>query len=274
MPLPDGPTSWLEIEIAGDTLGRVVDYSGKDPVGFAEVAVRRAHGAGGGDLARRAARRPGRQHQDHPLAFVLTRQRVGASKRWRDDPEAALVRAFEAPVERAYTLTGDARRSARAGDAVLAGLAPAQPVAAVASSRLAGVPAVGGAAAVDGDPSTAWQTAFGSATGATLTVAVPEALTIDHLDLQVLADGHHSVPTSLTVSNGAEERAVTLPAIEDDPAVPGPVPVSVSFPPTGSTYVVTITGTRDVTRFDRHDQRPVILPVGIAGSGCRACPPP
>src|SRR5262249_41755291 len=152
-------------------------------------------------------------------------------------------------------------------DQVLERLAPSPAPVAVANSRLAGVPSAGGRAAVDGDPATVWQTAFGPAKGATITVTEPASLSLDHLDLQVLADGKHSVPTSLVVSNGTERRAVTLPAIADR-AGSAAVSVPISFPTlSGDHFTVTITGTRDLATIDRESEQPVVLPVGIAELG-------
>src|SRR5262249_9525015 len=146
-------------------------------------------------------------------------------------------------------------------------VAPSPGAVAVTNSRLAGVPTAGGRAAVDGDSATAWQTAFGPGRGATITVTEPAPLTLAHLDLQVLADGHHSVPTALVVGNGTERRAVTLPAIPDH-AGSVPVTVPISFAPlTGDHFTVTITGTRDVTTIDRESEETVVLPIGIAELG-------
>ena len=268
VPLPPGPSSFLEIEVTGDTAGRLVDYHGQDPVGFAEVDL-------AGLRADEVVRAPtallddlGEASQAHPLALVFTRDRVDARKRWRDDPEPAIVRSFSLPAERAFALSGAARRSARASDEVLAGLLPAGPPTAVVTSRLAGVPAAGGPAAIDGDLTTAWQTAFGPATGAAITVTLPGPATVDHLDLQVLADGRHSVPTALVVSNGTEARTIAVPAVDDDPQRIAPTLLPVGFPALGgTTFTVTIAGTRDVTTLDRHDQTTVTLPVAVAELG-------
>ncbi len=266
--LPPGRSSWLEIEVVGDSAGRLASYATQDAVGFAEVSL-------DGLVAEEVVRMPtallsdlGAASLEHPLAIVATRERMDAKKRWRDDPEAALVRSFTLPTERSFRLTGTARVSPRAPDAVLAALAPTGPPLAVASSRLAGVPAAGGPAAVDSDPSTAWQTAFGPAAGSTLSVTLPAPVTLDHLDLQVLADGRHSVPTSLTVSNGQESRTLTLAPVADDPGRRGPAIVPVAFPAlTGTSFVVTVASTRDVTTVDRHREQAVVMPVGLAELG-------
>ena len=63
--------------------------------------------------------------------------------------------------------------------------------------------------------------------------------------MQVIADGRHSVPTSMTITSGTQTRNITLPPIADG-TVPGAVTtVPVTFPAlTGSHFVVTFTGVR------------------------------
>ncbi len=43
-------------------------------------------------------------------------------------------------------------------------------------------------------------------------------MTLDHLDLSVIADGRHSVPTSLRVTVDGKSREVAVPAIADQSA--------------------------------------------------------
>ena len=81
-----------------------------------------------------------------------------------------------------------------------------------ASSRLTGSIANAGVSAIDGDPSTAWITAFGAATGATLTVAATTAPT-DHITVHQPA-GSFSRITELVLQSGSEQRTVTL---DNDP---------------------------------------------------------
>ena len=64
-------------------------------------------------------------------------------------------------------------------------------------------------------PTTAWSTAFGAPVGQWVDVTTPQPVTFDHLDLQVVADGKHSVPTQLRIDAGGESRTVDLPAVTD-----------------------------------------------------------
>jgi arabinofuranan 3-O-arabinosyltransferase len=135
----------------------------------------------------------------------------------------------------------------------------------VATSVLQGCSACGGHSAVDGDPGTAWQSAFGDATGASVAVDLGGALTVDHLDLQILNDGKHSVPTRLTVAAGGVERHVDLPAV---PGGPAPTKVPVRFEAvTGNQLTVTIAAERAHVTTDRRSGEPVALPVSIAELG-------
>ena len=142
----------------------------------------------------------------------------------------------------------------------------------MATSVLAGTLTASGRAAVDGDPATAWQTAFGGAVGAAVTVHAGAPLTVDHLDLQIVNDGHHSVPTAITVAAGGEQREVTLPPVPEEET---PVAVPVSFAPlTGNDLTVTIAAVESRTTIDRRYGEPVQLPAAIAELGLPGYTPP
>ena len=93
-------------------------------------------------------------------------------------------------------------------------------------------------------------------------------MTFDHLDLAVVADGRHSVPTQLRIDAGGESRTVDVPPVTDgaDPNATASVPVS--FPQlTGNDVRVTITAIRPVTTIEYHENQPIVMPVGIAELG-------
>ena len=52
---------------------------------------------------------------------------------------------------------------------------------------------------MDGDPTTAWTAAFGSGAGSWIGVHTPQPLAFDTLELDVAADGRHSLPATVTV---------------------------------------------------------------------------
>ncbi len=265
-----GITSRVELEVAATNVGRLASYAGIGPVGFAEVGV--------GDLrleevvvvptavlSAAGAAAAGRE-----LDVVLTRLRHDPRDRWRSDEELALVRRVTLPAARTFRVEGTARLSAAATDAVIAGLV-ARPVGvtARASSRLAGVPADGGPAAVDGDLTSAWTTAFGSALGAQLDVDLGRPTVLDALDLSVVNDGEHSVPTELVLRDaGGDQRIVAVPTPPKTAPGARPTPVRVSFPPLATArFSMTVATESAVTTVDRRYGDVVTLPVAIAELG-------
>ncbi len=93
-------------------------------------------------------------------------------------------------------------------------------------------------------------------------VLLPHSETIDHLDLQVVADGRHSIPQSLQIrSDDGEVRIVALPATPVHSPT-GTASVPVSFQPlTGQGFTVVINRVTPVQRSAR------LMPVGIAELG-------
>ncbi|HEY1278189.1 MAG TPA: alpha-(1-_3)-arabinofuranosyltransferase family protein [Acidimicrobiales bacterium] len=261
------PATSVDLEVAATNTGRLANYFGIDAVGLAEV---RADGVA---PTREVVRPPqdllaalGADSPGHPLSYVLSRLRVDERNRWRDDPEQTIVRSIQVPTARPFTVSGSAHLTARlAPDLVAADLFGTAPVA-TATSVLTGVITAGARSAVDGDPATSWQTAFDDANGAAITVHSPSPLTVDHLDLQVLNDGRHSVPRTLTAAmDGQAPVRVDLP---DVPEQPGPVAVPVPLPPlTGQELTVTIDSVDARYTTDRRYGDHVMLPVAIAELG-------
>ncbi len=210
-----------------------------------------------------------------PLDLLMTRLRSSGFPP-RGDYESTLDRLFWLPTPRTFTLTGQARVSVQASDQLVAdtvggGASGPGPVVAVASSsRLGGNVAAGAQAAVDGQTATAWQSAFSptNQNGQWVQYTTAAPITFDSLDLAVIADGRHSVPTALTVSaNGRSER-IALPAIHDGPAgAVVRVPVTLTTPLTGSVIRVTVDSSRTERTTDYTTQARVALPVGIAELG-------
>jgi hypothetical protein len=104
--------------------------------------------------------------------------------------------------------------------------------------------------------------------GATLTYDLTKPTALNHLDLQVVADGRHSVPTAMTVTSGNQTRQIPLPPISHS-TVPGAVTtVPVLFPTlNGSHFIVTFTGVRDEYAANYYSAGPLALPLGIAEIG-------
>jgi hypothetical protein len=152
--------------------------------------------------------------------------------------------------------------SARASEETLADLLDDR-YEVIADRRLRGSPGSRGAAAFDGDPTTAWQTPFDSATGATLTVAHPAPIDGGSLTMSWLDDERHSVPTEIVIT-GDDGIARTIP-------VPATTPVdgiaTVDLPLEGhraTTSTITISGVTERTAPEYFSGLPMILPLGIS----------
>lgn len=272
----------FELEIRDTNLGQLPLYGGVSPVGFAEIRLRdSAKGARRvrvsevvkmpGDLLRVA----GAASADRSLLLLMSRDRVLPGPA-RTDPEPALAREFALPTRRTFALGGDVRLSRNRTDSEIdrllgyAGLVVAE-----SSARLVGAPAVRASAALDGDPTTAWVTPFRGAIGSWVSVSRPEPTTIDRLDLRLVADGRHSVPTRLEIrSDDGSARHVTVPARANRPEPSATVFAPVTFGPlTGSVFRVTIEAVRPVLTREYDCGCDVETPAAIAELGMPALAP-
>ena len=204
------------------------------------------------------------------LALVLRRDRTRPTDRWRSDPEPVLRRGFDLPVGRTFSVTATLRLDARAPDAAIAAIRGEVPVA-TASERLPGVVGAGGAAAVDGDPTTAWTTPFGDSTGAALTVRVEPGVALETLTLVQRADGQHSLITGLRVESGDQSVEVPVSLPDATGAVEIELPGSIV---SESTATITITAIEPRTTIDRRYGETTVLPASIVDvSGLPLAPP-
>jgi hypothetical protein len=209
------------------------------------------------------------------LTVVMTRQRTSPFPP-RSDPEAVISRQFSLPTARTFTVSGSASLSALLPDDEIDRLVGRVPTAAngvndaYSSGRLPGDLRATASATLDNDPTTAWQPGLGPGAdlGSSLTYDLTSATTLTHLTVGVIADGRHSVPTTMTVSSGGVTRQVLLPSIGDG-TVPGAVTtVPIQFPALdGRHFVVTVTGIRPELAANYYSAGPLVLPVGIAEIG-------
>nr|WP_249419858.1 alpha-(1->3)-arabinofuranosyltransferase family protein [Rhabdothermincola salaria] len=268
--------SRLEIEILADTSGRRPRYDSESGVGLAEVRL--------GDLQVREVIRPpvdlldaaGESSADHRLTYLFTRLRTNPAEPVRTDAETSMARIVDVPTPRAFGIGGEARLEASASEELLDALlgipsAAQGGVTATASDSLPGDLTARAHAAVDGDPTTAWSTPFAGIDGQWLDIALPAPTTIDRLDLEVVADGRHSVPRQLTIAadgDPARSRTVTLPEITDGDEPDATASAPVTFEPlTGSTFRVTIDDHRPVETIDWYTKNPIAMPAAIAELG-------
>ncbi len=264
----------VDIEILDTNVGSLASYAGQSGVGFAEVFS----GVPGAPVATETVVMPTdlsaamrrTDLSEKKLEWVMSRQRVDATRPDRHDPEPSMIRRVDAPAAVQPVINGTARLAASGAPATTDALLGNAGV--TTNGSLEGVLSARGASAIDGDATTAWQSEIGRSVDASITVSAPTALSIDHLDLQLVADGRHSVPTSLTIAGGGVERTVAVPDAVDGPV--GAVrPVTVSFDAlTTDRLTVTVAEARTLTTFDSRSGDERILPIGIAELGIPGFP--
>ncbi len=256
------------------------------PVGLAEVGIPGVQAQQVISMPADLLSSVGSASQTHRLVLVMTRERV-APVAPAADPEPVLARSFTLPTTRTFGLTGKARISSMASDDTVDALigrpgAAQGGVVAYSSQRLPGDLNATASAALDGNPATQWSPGLGTGNqqGAWIQVNRPQSSTVDHLDLVLAADAHHSVPTALRIQAcdhvGADERCpaasqsttVTLPAVATAKHLGATVSVPVHFSAvTGRDLTITVTGVRQVMIKDYSSQAPIALPFGIAELG-------
>ena len=276
---PKRTFSRMEIRVDDTNVGD--DLTGPvNDVGFAEIRVR-DDAPGATDVrVDETVRMPtdlvhvaGKQAADRTLLYSMSRSRTIVVPPRTAQDEPALVREFDVPDTRTFGSGGTVRLATAAPgevtDSVL-GIPDASQggLTATSSSQLAGTVTQRASQALDGDPTTFWSSEFGPQEGQWLDVRTAAPVTFDHLDLQVVADGFHSVPTQVRIDAGGESRTVDLPAVTDGKARDSVTSVPVSFAPlTGSDVRVTITKVRPVQTIEYHELTPITMPVAIAELG-------
>lgn len=207
--LGERTVSRIEVEIVA------VDHPGFDPalanaVGFAEIRVPGVDLHETVRVPRRWVDRVGPGSHELGLDIVLSRMRYDPLATGRTDLERRMDRRFELPTARSFGVSVTARLNPEADDEVLDALAvPSGTLRATASSRLTGDIGSRAAAAVDGDPTTAWIPAPGHQVGEWIELDLGEPTDVAGLSLVVRADDRHSVPTSLhIVADGTDLGAV------------------------------------------------------------------
>ncbi len=264
----------LRVTIDGTTNDHE-NFHSASAVGFAEVEIP-------GQTVRQVIDMPtqmldtlGAASQSDRLSVVMTRERESQYPP-RSDPETTISREFTLPTARTFTLSGSASISALIPDDEIDALVGRSTsgaggdITAYSSGRLPGDLNATASTTLDGNPTTAWQPGLGIAAqnGATLTYDLKGSHTFHQLNLQVIADGQHSVPTSMTIASGTQTRTVALPPIADS-TVPGTTTsVPVTFAPlSGTHFVVTFNTVRAESASNYYSAGPLALPLGIAEIG-------
>jgi hypothetical protein len=264
----------LAIEITG------LDIPDADPVprivGLTEVGLGDAHVKEVVRLPVDVVGSASSRSDGHRLDVVLSRLRYDPGQ--LQDEELALVRRFVLPTARSFELSGTARIDPNAADdvldTVLGTTAPGTTF--TSSDHLFGDADARASRAFDGDASTAWSPNFGGQTGRFVDVALATPTTVDHLDLTVVADGRHSVPTQFTLDvDGSPARTFTIAPPVDGRRAGTTRTVTVPFTPvTGQRFRLNVDAVRPkLTRVAIN--RPLVeAPVGIAEVGLTGVPVP
>ena len=276
---PSRAFSTLELIIRDDDSGRVAEpgrpvrYNGLSGVGFSEVDVDGRRGEEILRLPTDLLDAAGQSSLGHPLTLVLERHRVDPAESVRDDEELSIARTWTQPTARTFTFGGTARLSSRVDDATLDVLLGVIGPTATSTRRLPGDVRARASSAIDGDRTTAWTSPFDTVGDDALTYQLGRPITFTHLDLVVVADGRHSVPTHLTLeADGRRAASVTIPAVTDRPGARGAdgtvrVPIDLADEMTASTISIVVDEVRAVTTTDWFTNEPSVMPVGIAELG-------
>jgi hypothetical protein len=252
-------------------------FGQEDPVGFAEIRLRdqgayqNVHVAEFVQMPTDLVDALGPASSGHPLVYVMTRDAIRPVPP-RTQPELSMNREFTVPTARSFVLTGSATVSPDAPEDIVDGLLDANGTATAASvsssAFLDGCLNCRAAAAFDGDPSTAWQTRFDAVTGTWAQVETPNPVRFDHVDLAVVADGRHSVPTQLRLEVDGQKRVLDLPPIADKATPNAVTTVPLRFPAVhGRDIRFTITGIREERSRIFGTARTRVEPVAIAEFG-------
>ncbi len=268
----------LDIVVKQTSDPRTNLFGKDDAVGFAEIRLRDEQAAQditmhevvqmpsdlvdalGGDAAA------------HPIVLVMRRQAVRPVPP-RSQPELGIDRGFTLAGARTFVLTGNAEITPDAPAAALQAVyrvpdADHGGVSTSWSEFLFGCMKCRANNAIDGDPETAWQTPFIGVRGAWAEFKSAAPLSFDHMDLRVLADGRHSVPTVLQLDVDGQGRTLSLPPIVDQPSENASTPVHLTFPPlTGHTVRVTIVDVREERSRRFATSATDLMPAGIAELG-------
>jgi arabinofuranan 3-O-arabinosyltransferase len=248
------------------SLGHIVEsaahqghgHPDRTPVGFAEVdtglGASPEHIVVPSDLTA-VMRQAG---VERPVTYVLTRERVRATNRWRADPEWRIVRQLDVPFDQRADVEATVRLDLRASDAVLAELLGI--AAPTASARLTGVPSAGGWAAADGDVETAWITPFSQVVGATLDVELVDPAAPLTLNQRT---GNYSLVTAVRLAQAGRAVDVLVPAPDGDGVSQLAVPDGFAAGP----LAIEITAITERTTRDRRFGDTVVMPAAISEVG-------
>jgi arabinofuranan 3-O-arabinosyltransferase len=256
----------LTIALLATNFTKLPGYRGLVAVGFAEVAI---PGVTLDEVIRPPVDLLARS-DGHPLDVILTRQRANQLEPNRSDAELALARTFTLPSERTFVVSGQARVNGIANDEVVNRVTGVSGAQAVATGSIVGAPSARAVAAIDGDPATAWTTPI-EKLQQSITVTSATPLSVDHLDLTVVNDGRHSLPTTvgLAVDDGTP-LSLTLPswpAAGSIKQATSTIRIPLANTLSGRRFTLSLMDAKPTASIDYLSELPVSLPISIAEIG-------
>jgi len=265
--------STLRISIDGTTW-KAKSLNGASGVGFAEVGIPGVNIQETMQMPSDLLGSLGSASLAHRLTIIMTRDRVSPFPP-RSDPELFMSRSFALPTARTFTIGGSASISALIPDNnidyLLAGPKAFGGAVLGSNERLPGDLNARAVFAFDGNPATWWGPGYDAQAqvGAWMQANLTHPVTFDHLNLEVLADKVHSVPTEIRITtNEGGNVLVHLPAVRDVDRPGAMAKMPISFKPvTGSVLRFTVEAVRQETTLNWYSEQPIVLPFAIAEIG-------
>jgi arabinofuranan 3-O-arabinosyltransferase len=274
---PERTFRTLDIVITATNIGELKTYRGVSDVGIAELSIP------GVEPVVETVRPPvdlleaiGASSIDRALTYLFNRRAASIDEALGHPEEPTMRRWIDGPVARWFTPYGQGRLSDSLPDHAIdraLGMpgADAGGVDARSSARMARDPRSRASAAVDGDPDTAYRTLMNDPVDSWIEFTYPEPIELDQLELELVTDGLHSVPTTLSLSiDGAEPRSLSVDEIPTGEGRAERSTTAVTLdtgPLRGRSFRFTIDAVQDVVTEDWFGGGPVVLPVGIAEIG-------
>ncbi len=211
------------------------------------------------------------------VSYLFSRLRSNPVEGFRQDTELQLRRIFHVGSAGQFQLSGKARLSGGVDGSLIdsiigrPGVADGFPIVS-GSDYLSGDLAARPSSALDGDLATAWTTKFGNQVGAAATITSPSAMNFTHLNLAVVNDSEHSVPSAITLTlDDGSTRTVAVPYIATVDKVGSIATVNIPTDLVNSKVIrFTIAAERPVTTKEYFSGGQHNLPIAIAEFGIPA----
>ncbi len=271
----------LTITINDTNFGQHRHYGSTSAVGFAEIGLRDDRPGARPVRVDEVVRMPtdlldaaGAASHERRLVVLLDRERLAPFPP-RYDPELSIARRFDLPTARAFSLRGSVRVNAASdvGGAITDRAIHDELPGGISSDsqeHIAGDVSARASSAIDGDPSTAFVTTFAPKRSRIwVRYRLPEPVSFDRMDMRIVADGRHSVPTKLRLTvDGGRPVDIDVPPVTDGEDQGHQVPVTVRFPrQTGSRIEIRFVDFRKVRTVEYYSNAKVAMPMAVAEWG-------